>query len=89
MQRIEHLWSQARTRFAGGGDFLFGDFSAADAMFAPVVMRFKTYAPPLSPEAQRYCDAVRASRGVRSWVEGALQEKEFVADDEPYATPAK
>ena len=89
VQRIEHLWSQARTRFAGGGDFLFGDFSAADAMYAPVVMRFKTYAVPLSPAAQRYCDAMRASRGVKLWVEGALQEKEFVADDEPYATPAE
>jgi len=85
VQRIEHLWSEARRRFRAGGDFLFGEFSAADAMYAPVVMRFKTYAVPLSPDAQRYCEAVRACRGVRAWVEGALQEKEFVAEDEPYA----
>jgi glutathione S-transferase len=89
VRRIEHLWGEARKRFGSGGDFLFGEFSAADAMYAPVVMRFKTYAVPLTPAGERYCGAMRASRGVRLWVEGALQEKEFVAEDEPYAsTPA-
>ena len=88
IQRIEHLWTEARRRFGAGGDFLFGAFSAADAMYAPVVMRFKTYAVPLGPEARRYCEAMRAAKGVRLWTEGALEEKEFVADDEPYATSA-
>jgi len=86
VRRIEHLWGEARKRFGTGGDFLFGEFSAVDAMYAPVVMRFKTYAVPLTPAGERYCDAMRASRGVRLWVEGALQEKEFVAEDEPYAS---
>ena len=86
VQRIERLWTQARERYGRGGDFLFGDFSAADAMFAPVVMRFKTYAMPLSPQSARYCDAMRAARGMRLWIEGALAEKEFVAEDEPYAS---
>jgi glutathione S-transferase len=83
--RIENLWSEARRRFGARGEFLFGDFCAADAMYAPVVMRFKTYAVPLSAQSARYCEAVRAARGVSLWLEGALQEKEFVADDEPYA----
>jgi glutathione S-transferase len=86
IDRIETLWSEARTRFGAGGPFLFGAFSAADAMYAPVVMRFKTYAVSLSPQGQAYCDAMQAAPGVRAWVEDALQEKEFVAEDEPYAT---
>jgi glutathione S-transferase len=86
IDRIEKLWAEARTRFGAGGPFLFGAFSAADAMYAPVVMRFKTYAVKLSPESQRYCDAMQGAPGVRAWVEDALKEKEFVAEDEPYAT---
>jgi len=86
IDRIEQLWGEARRRFGGAGPFLFGLFSAADGMYAPVVTRFKTYGVALSPESQRYCDAMLATHGVREWVEAALQEKEFVADDEPYAT---
>ncbi len=86
IERIERLWTQSRERFGKGGAFLCGEFSAADAMYAPVVMRFKTYAVKLSMPSQRYCEAMQAAPGVRAWIEGALQEKEFVADDEPYAT---
>jgi glutathione S-transferase len=89
VQRIQKLWSEARRRFGAGGDFLFGEFSAADAMYAPVVMRFKTYDVPLAAEAARYCEAMRASKGVKLWIEGALAEKEFVAEDEPYATTSR
>ena len=88
IDRIEALWLQARRLHSAGGAFLFGEFSAADAMFAPVVMRFKTYAPALSAESHRYCDAMRATPGLRAWIEGALAETEFVAEDEPYASPA-
>jgi glutathione S-transferase len=86
IDRIEHLWSEARSRFGAGGPFLFGAFSAADAMYAPVVMRFKTYAPKLSSECSRYCEAMLAAAGMRAWIDEALEEKEFVAEDEPYAT---
>ena len=86
IERVERLWGEARRHFGAGGDFLFGAFCAADAMYAPVVMRFQTYAVSLGPEASRYCEAMRAAPGVRAWIEGALQEKEFVAEDEPYAT---
>jgi len=86
IERIESLWASGRERFGRGGAFLCGAFSAVDAMYAPVVMRFATYAVPLSEGSARYCEAMRAAPGVRAWVEAALQEKEFVADDEPYAT---
>jgi glutathione S-transferase len=86
IDRIAALWTEARKNFGAGGPFLFGAFSAADAMYAPVVMRFKTYAVKVPAEAQRYCDAMHAAPGIRAWVDDALKEKEFVADDEPYAT---
>jgi len=87
IERIEAVWTVARSRYGAGGDFLFGDFGAADAMYAPVVMRFATYGVPCGEVARRYCEAVRATPGVRAWVEGALAETEFVAEDEPYAEP--
>jgi glutathione S-transferase len=86
--RIEALWSEARRRFGAGGPFLCGAFCAVDAMFAPVVMRFATYGPPLSAESARYCEAVRGAPGVRAWIAEALEEKEVVAEDEPYAASA-
>jgi glutathione S-transferase len=89
IERIERLWTEARSRFGAGGDFLFGRFSAADAMFAPVVMRFATYGVACGTVAERYCHAIRAAHGVREWIEGALAETEFVAEDEPYAEPAR
>jgi glutathione S-transferase len=86
IDRIEKLWKEARTRFGTGGPFLFGAFCAADAMFAPVATRFRTYGVKLSSESQRYCNAVLAAPGVRAWVDDAMKEKEFVADDEPYVS---
>ena len=85
--RIERLWAEARRRFGAGGDFLFGRFSAADAMFAPVVMRFATYGVAGSPVARRYGEAVQAAPAVRAWCEAARAETEWVAEDEPYAEP--
>lgn len=87
IDRIEQLWHEARARFGGGGDFLFGRFSAADAMFAPVVMRFATYGVAGSPVARRYSEAVQAAPAVRAWCEAARAETEWVAEDEPYAEP--
>jgi glutathione S-transferase len=86
IERIVELWTEARRRFGAGGPFLFGAFCACDAMYAPVVMRFKTYAVALPDEAAQYCAAMREAHGIRAWIESALQEKEFVAEDEPYAT---
>ena len=83
--RIETIWRDTQAKFGHGGAFLFGSFSAADAMFAPVVMRFATYQPKLGMDTESYCAAVRAHPAVAAWVQGALAEREFVAEDEPYA----
>ena len=88
IDRIEALWTEARQRFGAAGPFLFGEFCAADAMYAPVVMRFATYAVGLSPEAAKYCEAMREATGVRAWIEESSKETEVVADDEPHLAPA-
>ena len=87
--RIEAIWRIARERFGSQTDtpFLFGQFSAADAMFAPVVMRFLTYTPPLTTLTSQYCEAMRRAPGIAAWISGAQQETEFVGFDEPYASP--
>lgn len=73
--RIEELWADTRDQFGGGGPYLFGaDFTAADAMFAPVVTRFLTWKPELSGAASVYCDAVRAHPLVSDWYEAAAKE---------------
>jgi glutathione S-transferase len=60
IDRVVALWAECRNRFGQGGPLLFGRFSVADAYFAPVVMRFQTYAVELPPAAQAYCEAVRS-----------------------------
>jgi glutathione S-transferase len=84
VERVNALWTDALE--ASGGPFLFGDFSIADAFFAPVVTRFRTYGLPASPAAAAYMDRMLASPGVAAWVRGALEEKDFRAFEEQYRT---
>jgi len=86
IERIEKIWGEARRRYGAGGSFLYGAFGAADAMYAPVVMRFRTYGVKLGAEGARYCEAMLAAPGIRAWIDEALKEKEFIAEEEPYAT---
>lgn len=85
--RISTLWTDARTRFGGSAPYLFGAFSAADAYFAPVAMRFVTYGVVLQGAAEQYRRRLTESPAVGAWSAAALAETEFVAADEPYATP--
>ncbi len=80
--RVSGMWVEALA--ASGGPFLFGAFGIVDAYYAPVVMRARSYALPLSGAARAYADRVAAAPAVASWVEQALQEKSFVEVDEPY-----
>jgi len=81
--RACEIWEECLSRF-GHHQFLFGDFSIADAFFAPVVMRFKTYGVSLAPALQAYCDRMQAHPAVARWVREALAETETAAfhDDE-------
>lgn len=82
VDRIETLWRDARTRFGGGGPFLFGSFGAADAMYAPVVTRLDTYSIPVAADTRAYMDAVLALPAFAAWKEAALAEPWIVPDDE-------
>jgi glutathione S-transferase len=73
--RICEIWEECLARFGHRG-FLFGEFSVADAFFAPVVTRFQTYGVALAPALQAYCDRVLAHPAVAAWIEGALRETE-------------
>ena len=66
------------------GPMLFGEFCTADAYFAPVCMRLKTYALPLPQDVAAYVERVCALPAVMAWVEGALAEKDFLNFEEPY-----
>jgi glutathione S-transferase len=78
--RISTLWAMAKR------PFLFGDFSAADAFYAPVATRFVTYGVELKDDARDYQQALLESPGVKAWSADAIKETEFFAEDEPYAT---
>ena len=67
-----------------GGPLLFGRFTVADAFFAPVVMRLRTYGLPVPDEVRAYMDRVCALPGVKAWIDGALAEQDFLAFEEPY-----
>ena len=82
LARIVQMWTELLAEH--GGPMLFGSFSIADAYFAPVVMRIKTYALPVPTAVSDYTARVRALPGVAAWMTAALAEKNFVPFDEPY-----
>jgi glutathione S-transferase len=74
IDRIMQLWAQARARFGGTGEFLFGDWCAADIMYAPVVTRFITYGVPVPNFAAVYMKAVLSHPHVNEWIDKAQDE---------------
>jgi glutathione S-transferase len=72
--RIEQIWIECRERYGKTGPFLFGDFSGADAMFAPVVHRFRTYAIEVAPEARDYIDTMMGLAAFQEWSRAGLAE---------------
>jgi glutathione S-transferase len=77
------MWSDCRTRFGGGGPFLFGSFSAADAMYAPVVSRFRTYGVAVSLASRAYMEAILGLPAWRAWHDAACKEPWVLPHDEP------
>lgn len=80
--RIEAIWTECRETFGKGGDFLFGEFCNADAMFAAVVSRFTTYEVKMNDTCQAYMDAVQALPDMREWSDAGRAETWVIADDE-------
>ncbi|HEY1325672.1 MAG TPA: glutathione S-transferase family protein [Casimicrobiaceae bacterium] len=83
IDRITQLWTEARTRFGGAGEFLFGSFSIADCFYAPVVFRFQTYLVEPPGAAGDYMRAMLSHPWVREWQDAAVAEKTVIEADEP------
>ena len=84
LARVIQLWQGALAE--SGGPFLFGDYSIADAYFAPVVMRLRTYALPVPADVTAYLERAVAAKGTAAWIRDALEEKEFLQFEEDYRT---
>lgn len=80
--RIAAMWGDCRARFGRGGPFLFGAFTNADAMYAPVVTRFKTFAVDLDDTCRAYCDAVLSLPALGEWYRAAKAEPWVIEGDE-------
>lgn len=82
LARIDAIWSGCRRENGELGSWLFGGFSVADAMFAPVALRARTYALPLSSLASLYCDTMLNDTHLRAWIEASAQETHVIPHDE-------
>jgi glutathione S-transferase len=80
--RIEMLWKDCRKAHGKRGPFLFGKFTIADAMYAPVATRFQTYSIPVSAASRDYMDALFATPSFRDWKAGAAKEEWIIPADE-------
>jgi glutathione S-transferase len=83
VERVTHIFDEARRRFGKGGAFLFGRYSIADCFFAPVAFRFRTYGVNASGLAGAYVESLLAHSDVQEWERGALAETEVIDVDEP------
>jgi glutathione S-transferase len=72
--RIQQIWTDCRERHAGEGPYLFGAFSGADAMYAPVVHRFHTYAIEVTPPVREYMNTMQGNAAFKEWTEAGLAE---------------
>ena len=82
IDRITEIWRDCRARYGAGGDMLFGKFSIADAMFAPVTFRFVTYGVDTDPVSAAYIKAVQALAPMQEWLAAARAEQEVIAQYE-------
>ena len=82
IERIDEIWNDCRARFGGGGAWLFGEYSVADAMYAPVVLRFNTYGARISESARWYMASVLEDTALQEWLQAAKQEPWTIAAEE-------
>lgn len=78
IQRVKAIWKYCKAQYGDEGPWLFGDFCIADAMFAPVSLRFISYNVPLSASEKAYVQAIAQHRFVIDWMESGKREKEFI-----------
>ena len=83
IERITAMWNGCRRRYAAGGPFLFGRFSIADAMYAPVALRFQTYEVSVDGAAGEYMRTLLALPALQEWIAAARAEKKSIPQYEP------
>ncbi len=79
IDRITTIWREAREKFGKGGPFLFGYFTVADSMYAPIVMRFVTYGVKVDPVSKGFMDAILSLPAMKEWISAAEKEVEVLA----------
>lgn len=84
--RVQEIWTSCRRQYGKGGPFLFGEFSVADAMYAPVVFRFLAYGVPVNKVSRKYMKVMETLPATREWILAALEESERIA---AYEKPGK
>ncbi|BAY24363.1 glutathione S-transferase domain protein [Calothrix sp. NIES-2100] len=82
IDRITSIWQQFRSKFAADGDMLFGKFTIADAMFAPVVLRFVTYDVQLDSISRKYVETILELPAIQEWIQAAKTETEVLSQYE-------
>jgi glutathione S-transferase len=82
IDRVLQIWQECREQYGEQGDFLFGNFSIADAFYAPVVLRFNTYSIPVNDTTQSYIDTIIALPEIQEWIESSKQDPLIVEDYE-------
>jgi len=82
IERIKLLWRKCRSEFGQGGEWLFGQYSIADAMFAPVALRFEGYSIPLAGVERAYVNSVLKQPCIIEWIAAGKAETEIIAEDE-------
>ena len=82
IERVNQLWNEAREQHSDAGPFLFGEFSIADCMYAPVVMRFMTYGVAVTGYANQYMESMLEHASMKLWLEHARAEKEIIDREE-------
>jgi glutathione S-transferase len=82
--RIFAAWTDCRERFGAGGPYLFGQFSITDAMYAPVVLRFRTYAVAPPSNLASYCETMLALPAVQDWIAASVAETESIPSEDMY-----
>lgn len=80
--RICEIWRTCRKKFSESGPFLFGEFSIADAMYAPIVLRFDSYSIEVGEAENDYMNTILSLSSLKDWVTESFAEKDFIADFE-------
>ncbi len=82
IRRIDNLWSELRQKYHSDGPWLFGSFSIADCMYAPIVMRFLTYDIEVSENSRAYMQSLLTHSSIQSWINDAKAETETIDSEE-------